>query len=234
MKIAVQIPIKSRSSTRVPNKNFRDISGKPMFAWAIDELLKIDEFDVDIYIDSEGERAFDLISQHYGKQEALKYHKRNPWLAEDHANGNHLLNHFSVLNPDYDVYVQLFITAVTLRGDVVREAMAKFLRSLDENDSMFLVTEECGWVWYQGEAVNYDPTRLNGLPRSQDAQYFKETTGLYAITKDALFRTGCRIGTNPMLYEVDRFSSVDIDTMEDFAEAEAILHSESQKQSSIE
>ena len=52
MKIAVQVPIKGKSSLRVPNKNFRNLNGKPLCYWVLDELVKLPA-DIDIFIDSE-------------------------------------------------------------------------------------------------------------------------------------------------------------------------------------
>ena len=90
---------------------------------------------------------------------------------------------------------------------------------------MLLVTEENGWFWFNGQALNYVPDRPDGLPRSQDAMVLKETTGLYAITREAVFRTGCRIGCRPLFYKVDRQSAFDVDNMEDFLEAQRIISS---------
>jgi len=89
---------------------------------------------------------------------------------------------------------------------------------------MFLAIKECGWVWYDDFAVNYRPTVPNGLPRSQDATYFKETTGLYATTKENVFKNACRVGKKPLIYEIDRREAADIDTHEDFIAAEEILN----------
>jgi len=221
MKVAVQIPLKWRSSTRVPNKNFRDLNGKPSCRWLVDELLEALPREWDLWIDSEDE----AVMQYFEDVEPgrLRFHQRLDWFASDRANGNHLLNHFGLAHPEYRYYLQAFVTAVTLPGSVVREAAEAFISQADRYDSMLLVTEETGWVWYQGEAVNYDPRLLDGLPRSQDAMYFKETTGLYGISREALFRTGCRIGRKPLFYTVPREYAFDVDTMEDFHEAERRL-----------
>lgn len=221
LKTAIQIPLKSRASTRVPNKNFRDLNGKPLCRWLVDELLAHLPEDHDIWIDSESARVMDLFSD--VPPERLRFHRRNDWFSGDQANGNHLANQFGLAHPGYDFYAQVFVTAVTLRGGIVREALDAFQTQVDRYDSMFLVTEETGWIWYQGKAMNYDPATLDGLPRSQDAAYLKETTGLYAITREALFRTGCRIGRRPLPYVVPREFAFDIDTMEDFREAEQRL-----------
>ena len=93
--------------------------------------------------------------------------------------------------------LKFLLTAVGLRRRVIEGAIQCFKDNIDTNDSLFLVTEETGWIWKGGAPVNYDSTRPNGLPRSQDACYFKETTGLYISQRDAVLQTGCRIGKNP-------------------------------------
>ena len=221
MKIAIEIPVKARSSERVPNKNFRELAGKPLCFWLIDELLASCPDEWDIYVDSEGETTFDFIKSH--NRSGVRFFNRDPWFAGDNANGNHMLYHFASNYPGYDVYVQAYVTAVTLTGEVFCSAVNRFLECIDAYDSMFLITEETGWFWYDGRPLNYDPARPAGLPRSQDAVLQKETTGLYAITREALFKTGCRVGEKPLLYEVDRKYAMDIDTLEDFHEAEEIL-----------
>jgi len=212
--------MKGRSSQRVPNKNFRDLQGKPLCHWLLEELVELPD-SYDIYIDSEEESVFEKLQHESFKR--FQFHKREAWFAGDEANGNHMIHQFALARPDYEIYVQAYVTAVTLRRPVIEESMNMFLQQLETHDSMYLVTEESGWIWFEGRAVNYDPGRPHGLKRSQDARYLKETTGLYAITRDAILRTGCRIGETPLPHLVEKEYSLDIDTMSDLREAEKIL-----------
>ncbi len=221
MKIAVQIPIKGRASTRVPNKNFRDLAGKPLSCWLLDELSSACPAEWDLYIDSEEPAVMNQFTERYAGR--YQFHQRDAWYASDAANGNHLISQFAAKHPQYDLYAQAYVTAVTLPGRTVVESIGALVEQQDRYDSMLLVTEACGWFWFGGQAVNYDPTRPDGLPRSQDAMGYQETTGLYAITREAVLRTGCRIGAKPLFYPVPRAHAVDIDTMEDFQQARAIL-----------
>ena len=61
MKLAVQIPMKAKSSTRVPNKNFRDLNGKPLCYWVLEELVKLPQ-EIDLFIDSEGGEVLKKLS----------------------------------------------------------------------------------------------------------------------------------------------------------------------------
>ena len=220
MKLAIQIPIKGKSSVRVPNKNFRDLNGKPLCEWLLDEVAGMPG-EMDIYIDSEDPAVSGKLSKPtYGR---FQHHLREGWFAGDSANGNHLAYQFALSHPGYDAYAQIFVTAVTLKQEIILQSLEHFKAALPKNDSLFLVTEESGWVWYQGQALNYDPGRPNGLPRSQDATYLKETTGLYVVTRDAVLKTGCRIGETPLPYTVQPEYALDIDTMDDLREAERLL-----------
>jgi len=221
MKIAINIPIKGRSATRVPNKNLRDLAGKPLCCWLLDQLATNLPEEWDIYIDSEKDETFEFIKNIYGDR--FKFHKREEWLAGDTANGNHLLSNFATHNPDYDVYAQTFITAVTLPGSLIKETIEDFFTYNHTYDSAFLCTEETGFFWNKGEPVNYDAFKPNGMKRSQDIKILKETVGLYVINKPALVHTGCRIGENPKVITIDEEYAVDIDTMTDFEYAQRIL-----------
>lgn len=222
MNVAIEIPIKGRSSTRVPNKNFRELGGKPLSSWLLDNLIEFCPPEWDIFIDTEDEKVINYVKDLY-TESRFKYHLRNQWFAQDAANGNHLVHQFAVNHPEYDLYIQLFVTAVTLKGEVIVEAVQTLINSQDTYDSVLLVTEDTGWFWFNGQAMNYNPHIPDGLPRSQDAMVYKETTGLYGITKDALFRTGCRVGNKPLFYKVDKEYALDIDNMDDFIEAQNIL-----------
>ena len=43
-KVVALLPMKAHSE-RVKGKNFRDLAGKPLFRWILDELLAVEEFD---------------------------------------------------------------------------------------------------------------------------------------------------------------------------------------------
>lgn len=223
MKIAIQIPIKGTPSERIPGKNFKEIAGKPCYRWLMDKIVGKLPDGWDIYVDSESDDVLNTLKSCYGCD--IKTHKRHEWYASDQANGNHLLNQFAVNHPDYDIYAQIFITALTLSKETIENVISQLVDFRGFCDSVFTVTKETGFVWYDDKAVNYDPTKMNGLKRSQDIQYFKETTGLYVITKDALLKTGCRIGEKPHLWCLnDETEAFDLDTMEDFREAEKLLN----------
>jgi len=212
MAVACFIPIKEKS-TRVPRKNFRYLQDRRLFEHIIDTAIKSDSFD-NIYVDTDSTEI-----KEYCRKSGVSVIHREPKLAEDTANGNDLLNHWTMLHPEYDYYFQLHATAPFLSSTTVKKCV-NILTEAKNYDSVFTAYENCGWYWYENTPINYDPAEL---PRSQDAKkVYSETTGLYGITSSALRHLGCRIGSKPYVYFVDEVEAHDIDNEFDFKIAELI------------
>ena len=213
-KTACFIPIKAISK-RVKGKNFRPLCGMPLYQYIIYNAIKSKSFDV-IYIDTDSSEVIDYCT----KLSGVELINRKKELAQDDANGNDLLNYHYSLFPDYDYYFQLFATAPFLRGDTISKCVKALVDNV-EYDSVLTASKECGWFWFYGTPINYDPKIL---PRSQDAMaVVKETTGLYGITNQSLKDNKCRIGINPFFFYLDEVQSLDIDTEFDFEFAQKIM-----------
>ena len=206
MKAAAFIPIKSNSE-RVEGKNFVELCGRKLYEHIILNALGADCFD-DIFIDTDSDEI-----KTYCRNKNIFVINREVELTTNEANGNDLLNYHRKKFPFYDLYFQLFATAPFLKPETISECVYKLI-STSDYDSIFTVTQESGWYWINDIPVNYRP---GILPRSQDAApLFKETTGLYGITKNALDKYSCRIGAKPIFHEVTQTEAVDLDTPEDF------------------
>jgi len=203
-KIVAIVPIKSISK-RVKNKNFKKISGKPLYQFLLDKLPKCN-FD-EVYIDSNSQKI-----KNYCTKKKFKFIKRLPHLAKDNANGNDLLNyHRRIINAD--IYFQLFVTSPLLRIKTINKCI-DLLKKNKFHDSILTCKSVYTWFWYKNKPVNYNPKIL---PRSQDAIPVKyETTGLYGIKKKALKNLKCRVGQKPYFFEVSEEETIDLDNYKDF------------------
>ena len=210
-KIACFIPIKSNSS-RVPNKNLRLLGDKPLYRHALDTVIKSKVFD-DIFVDTDSEDV-----KKYCIENSINVIDRDPKLSKDNANGNDLLKYWVNIKPNYDIYFQVFVTSPFLTIETLNNCVN--IMNKNNNDSVFTVIEDYTWYWFNNKPINYDPKLL---PRSQDAKPItKETTSLYAISKDGFNKTKARIGEFPKIYVVDDIESIDIDTEFDFTIAKLI------------
>jgi len=204
------IPIKAHSE-RYKNKNFRILRGKALYKHLLDKIehCKFDR----VFIDTDSDEI-----KNYAGQLGYCVIDRLPGLAGNNANGNDLLLHESTI-VDAEIFFQLFITAPFLRSETINRAI-EILQTDESYDSLFTAHKMYTWFWYDGDPVNYDPKQL---PRSQDAKpVIKETTGLYAIRKEALKKTRCRVGDKPFMLFLDYVESIDIDNEIDLYIAESI------------
>ena len=212
MSIAAFIPIKANSE-RVPGKNFRPLNGKKLYRYLCEHAVDADCFD-EIYVDTNSDEI-----KEYATKMGLGVIDRKPELALSTANGNDVLVHQFELFPNYDYYVQLFVTAPYLQPSTIRRCV-EMLTTSETYDSCFTATEHHGFFWLAGTPVNYRP---GILPRSQDMlPVIEETTGLYGIKHDALDRYRCRIGRNPYIHIVSPYEAVDINTEDDLKIAASI------------
>lgn len=208
--VLVQVPIKTNSE-RIPGKNFKDYQGKPLFRHLLDRLADELPHNYQLLIDVDSEDTKELMEGLYGWTAAVV--KRPEWFASNAANGNHLLSRIAHISPGYDIYVQTFVTAPHLQTDTITELVDQLCQS--ECNSATLFTEECGWFWKEDMPVNYNYQAPNGLPRSQDAMVLKETTGVYAVKRDALFAYSCRLVDPVLKVIVSQEQAKDIDRPED-------------------
>lgn len=216
METAAFIPVKERS-TRVPNKNFRDFNGNPLYEHFFRKLHPKNPFD-SVYVNTDSEEVKECADK-YG----YNIIDRPSYLSKDNANGNDLLL-YDAEEINVDVYFQLFVTAPLLRPKTIYNSHEKLI-SNDDIDSVFTVEEHNSFFWQNNSPVNYDPTEL---PRTQDLDpIYEETTGLYGITRESLLERECRIGYDPSYIEVSSIEAIDIDTKSDLELARLVHHNAS-------
>ena len=204
MKTVVIIPIKQKSE-RVPKKNLRLVSEKPLYQYLLDKLSSCN-FD-EVFIDSDSEEIRD-----YSQNKGYQFIQRKPELSKNTANGNDLLNyHAKIIESDY--YFQLFVTSPLLKIETINNCI-EILHTNQKYDSIFTTKSIYTWFWFDGQPINYNP---HILPRSQDAKPITmETTGLYGIKRQSLLKNKARIGLAPYFYDVTDAEAIDLDNEFDF------------------
>jgi CMP-N-acetylneuraminic acid synthetase len=122
---------------------------------------------------------------------------------------------------DSDLYLQTHSTNPLLREATVTRAIDEFLAADPKPDSLFGVTRLQSRLWdANGSPLNHDPRRLR---RTQDLPpIFEENSCLYLFSRLGLEEHGSRIGSRPMMFELPRDESWDIDDETDFRIAEAL------------
>lgn len=215
------LPMKANSE-RVKGKNFRDFCGKPLFRWILDTLLAVEEID-EVVINTDARRI--LAQNGLADSERVKIRDRKPEICGDYVSMNLVIKD-DIENIDADTYVMTHVTNPLLAPDTISSALHQFhrTRATGEADSLMTVNKvQTRFYRADGSAVNHDPDNL--IPTQELEPWFEENSNLYIFDRASFAKTSARIGSKPILFEMNRLEAVDIDTPEDweFAVAAAQL-----------
>ncbi len=211
-KIVALLPMKANSE-RVKGKNFRDFNGKPLFRWMLDTLLEIKDID-EIIINTDARSKLEDAGIYESNR--VKIRDRSPELCGDFVSMNLILAD-DVSNVDADIYLMTHTTNPLLSTSTISKALTLFQKAQVGKgmDSLFSVNILQTRL-YRADCspINHNP---NELIRTQDLEpWYEENSNLYVFTKNSFFKTNARIGKRPMMFEIPKYESIDIDNQDDW------------------
>jgi len=206
--LKIFIPIKENSQ-RVPNKNFRELSGCPLYKHT---LLKLKNFEV--YVDTDSEHIIREIREDE-RLRNVNVFRRKRFLEGDKTSVCRLIQEWI---SDYDiqgVVCQLHVTSPFLKVETLERARKLIdtgydsIVSANRIQARFWREETYGFC-----PVNHNPTRLQ---QTQDLPvYYEENSLFYLFKSENFVRTNMRIGENPFFYTCSFPENIDIDTEDDW------------------
>ncbi|MCF6171898.1 MAG: acylneuraminate cytidylyltransferase family protein [Bacteroidales bacterium] len=213
-KIIALVPMKGHSE-RVANKNIKPIAGKPCFHWIVEALSK-SKYVNEIVINTDSEEIAKSARDNF----EVTILERPDFLLGDMVSIQPLIE-FDLLQTDGEFYLQTHSTNPLLTTETIDKAIEAFFAQT-EHDALFTVTPlKTRFYWPDGSGINHDPKHLI---RTQDLEpVFEENSCLYLFSKTTNQKTKNRLGSNPMMFPMDRLEAVDIDDIEDFYWAEFLL-----------
>lgn len=217
IKVVALLPMKG-TSERVPNKNLKDFNGKPLYHIVMNTLLKSKFIDlVIVNTDSEFLKA-DIVANFKNK---VKVVDRNLEVCGNYVSMNKVLEQ-DISSTDSEIYIQTHSTNPLLKAETIDKAIDKMIASLKtkENDSIFAVSKtQKRFYTKDSKPMNHDPKML---VTQHLEPIFEENSCFYIFTKKSFLTNESRIGETPLMYEIDKIESTDIDEPEDFIIAEAL------------
>lgn len=225
MKIAI-IPAR-KGSKRLINKNIKSLNGKPLIAWTI-EAAKQSGYFRHVFVSTDCEKIA-YISKQYGAEVPFL---RDSALATDTATTSSVVSHFISQLIENKIVLNLDTVALLQPTSPLRESRHiasafEQMRSLNA-DAIVSVCE----VDHPPELSNTLDVTLSmdgfikkeNLKRSQDYQKNYRLNGAIYLFNDRYFHRPYLYEENTFAFVMDRSSSVDIDTAEDFMFAEVLLN----------
>lgn len=208
------------NSERVPNKNLKDFSGKPLYHRVMETLLSSTYINY-VVVNTDSEAIKSDISKNFGDRVIVI--DRPEEIIGDFVSMNTVIE-CDINSVDADIYLQTHSTNPLLKKKSVDDAIEKMLELLPEKvyDSIFSVTKMQTRLYKaDGQAYNHNPEELL---RTQDLEpLFEENSNFYIFTKESFLNSGKkRIGLKPFMFEIDKIEAVDIDEPQDFVIAESL------------
>jgi N-acylneuraminate cytidylyltransferase len=221
------IPIRS-GSKGIPKKNVKLLNGKPLVFYTIDAAREVTS-DEHICVSTEDDNFIELI-ENYGLSIPFK---RPAELATDTATTEDVLNHaidfYKKKGIIYSRIVLLQATSPLRNGKQIKEALALFSDELDMVVSVKETSTNPYYVLFEENKKGYlEKSKTGNFTRRQDCPKVWEYNGaIYVINvKSIQEKSRCEF-TKIKKYEMDEFSSIDIDSQLDWKIAETILNSNS-------
>ena len=219
MKANIIIPAKG-TSDRLKNKNLLETDGESLVYRACKKLLRCNNID-NVYLDTESDEIKHDIKPLLSR--GLKLIQRPRSLACNDIGANEMMVYALHSAEECDLLLQTFCTSPLLRAETIDDCIRIFLdNGFPKHDSFFTTIDVQEYFWKDNKPMNFCEKEL---PNSFELEKMQmETHGLYGITTESLIQTKTRIGFNPMLINISKIESLDINTREDMDLIERILN----------
>lgn len=216
LNIVALVPMRHHS-VRVPEKNFRTIAGKPLFHYIITTLLYVEEIN-QIVVDTDSSKIIEGLQSDFPQVKILRRPKQ---LCSDTIPMNEILL-YDTGQIEADLYLQTHSTNPLLRAESISKAINQLSENIPTYDSLFSVTKIQSRFWDQlTRPINHNPSILL---RTQDLPpIYEENSCIYMFKRETLQNHRNRIGERPLMFEIDRSESFDIDEELDFLLAELMI-----------
>lgn len=212
MKTVAFVPIKLNNQ-RLPGKNIKPFeNGKPLCYYIFHTLLKLKYID-EVFVYCSNSHIINFIP---GK---VTFLQRDISLDQDSTKINEVLTAFAK-----DVSADIYVMAHATAPFIMPTSIEKGLKAVQSKkyDSAFSARKLQTFLWKNDKPFNYE---LDNIPRTQDlTSIYEETSGFYIYTSDIINKEYRRIGNNPMIVEVSKIESIDIDEQIDFDIANAVFN----------
>jgi CMP-N,N'-diacetyllegionaminic acid synthase len=214
------------NSQRIKNKNLFKLNNKPLIYWTINSAVK-SKYISSVCVTSDSNQILN-----YCKKLNVKTILRPKKLSGNIIMPDEAIKHaYLKLKKKYDFIVMLQPTSPLRTSEDIDNAIEIIIK--DKSESLFSSSVETGFIWKKSKnsyrPINYNFKKRPRSQGNQDISFYIENGAIY-ITKSNLFaKSSNRLGGKISTYNMPYDRSVDIDSIQDFKEAEKILNSQNKK-----
>ena len=230
MKILCIIPARS-GSKGIPNKNIKNLAGKPLIAWSIEQAKK-SKYEMRIIVSTDSEEYAKIAREYGAETPFLRPREISQDLSTDLEFIGHGLEELKNENYVPDFIVQLRPTYPTRKVEILDKTIKLFIENRNKYDSLRTVIpfDKSPYKMYLVEKEELIPLfkEVNGIkePYNQCRQNLPETylhNGYIDILNSDIIKNGTISGEKIYQYLMSGDEYHDIDYEKDFEEVEKII-----------
>ena len=214
-KVTALVPMKGHSE-RVPNKNIRELNGKPVCHWILESISQSKYID-EVIINTDSPKIKEIVASF----DFVKVIDRPDYLLGDKVSIQPLIAH-DIEYAKHEIILQTHSTNPLLKTETIDSAIKTYFENNEEHDALFSVTPVQQRFYSKNrKAVNHDPQNLIQTQLLQPL--FHENSCIYIFSKDVNRKVKNRLGNNPFFFEMDNLEAADIDEWHDFLWVEFLM-----------
>ena len=222
MSLAIFLPTR-KGSVRVPQKNTRSFGGLKggLLELKLCQLIKVEEVD-EILLSTNDELAQEIGIQFQNRCGKLKIIPRPENLSNSETDLTDLIKYVPQITKAEHILWTHVTSPFCTEKEYAEMITEYFLKKSKGHDSLAGVRKFLNFLW-DPEKVDIINRKGNlKWPQTQDLKELYEINNSCFIAPRKSFIEGNRLGNRPILFEMNKLSSLDVDDREDFKIAEAV------------
>lgn len=224
MRITAFLPCRA-GSQRVPQKNTRRFGNRPdgLVGIKLQQLVACER--IDEIVLSTNDDAVLAIGEQWAERSGgrLRIDRRPDHLCASSTSTDEVIAYVPTIIPMGDI-LWTHVTSPFFDSDDYTQAIDIYeaARKAGTHDSLMGVTKMHGFIWNERGPITYDRA-IEKWPRTQTLEpLFEVNSAIFIAPVDVYREQGDRIGKLPLLHDVGKAKTVDIDWEEDFEIAQAL------------
>ncbi len=217
-RLTALVPMRHHSQ-RVPDKNFRPVAGRPLYAFILDTLMAANSIGR-IVVDTDSPVIKAGLGEAYPEVTILD---RPESLTAPETPMNEIIV-WDLSQIPGEHFLQTHTTNPLLLPETVDRAAQTYFSNLPAHDSLFSVSRLQKRLWNpDGSPLNHDPREL--LQTQNLPVLYEENSCVYIFQRQVMLERINRIGAAPFMFEISADEAWDVDEPVDLDIVAAMLSS---------
>ncbi len=217
-KVIAFVPARCGSKS-IPLKNIKLFNGKPLISWVLHALNGCNMID-EIIVSTDCQEIETCVKKlNYNKVQI--YHRSASSATDTASTESAMIDYLSKADLyDKDIFILVQATSPWTQTEDFNKALKQYKHSAV--DSLLSVVKNHSFYWNkEGKSINYD---FSKRPRRQEFDFqYQENGAFYINNVGNILKHNNRLSGKIALYEMSKYSSIELDDMEDWTIAETLM-----------